>query len=113
MAMNIYPLKKLIIIYGFHIDNIQIHTAEEYLLKILTKKYFIVNNDLTDLAIVVYKSSLYSDHSKTTHIVINLGNEITEIKYYTTKHPKTSSKNSFLYGADDFGEMREGVVDDD
>jgi len=83
--MHIYPMKKLIIIYGLHLDQIQNHTTEERLVKILTEKSFVVSNDLTDLDIVVYKSSDFSDHSKRTHIVVNLGNEITEIKYYTTK----------------------------
>lgn len=46
---------------------------------------FTVSNDLTDLEIVVFKSSDFTDHSKQTHIIINLANEITEIKYYTTK----------------------------
>lgn len=83
--MYIYPLKKLIIIYGWHIDQIQNHTTEERLIKILKEKSFVVTNELTDLEIVVYKSSDFADHSKRTHIVTNLGNEITEIKYYTTK----------------------------
>ena len=83
--MHIYPMKKLIIIYGLHLDQIQNHTTEERLVKILTEKSFFVSNDLTDLDIVVYKSSDFSDHNKRTHIVVNLGNEITEIKYYTTK----------------------------
>lgn len=83
--MQIYPMKKLIIIYGLHLDQIQNHTTEERWVKILTEKSFVVSNDLTDLDIVVYKSSVFSDHSKRTHIVVNLGNEITEIKYYTTK----------------------------
>lgn len=83
--MHIYPMKKLIIIYGLHLDQIQNHTTEERLVKILTEKSFVVSNDLTDLDIVVYKSSDLSDHSKRTHIVVNFGNEITEIKYYTTK----------------------------
>jgi hypothetical protein len=30
----------------------------------------------------------------------------------TSANPKTPSKNSFLYGADDFGEMKKGVVVD-
>lgn len=46
---------------------------------------FTVSNDLTDLEIVVFKSSDFTGHSKQTHIIINLANEITEIKYYTTK----------------------------
>lgn len=83
--MHIYPMKKLIIIYGLHLDHIQNHTTEERLIKILNEKSFVVTNDLTDFEIVVYKSSDFSDHSKRTHIVINLGSEITEIKYYTTK----------------------------
>lgn len=83
--MHIYPMKKLIIIYGLHLDQIQNHTTEERLIKILKEKAFAVSNDLIDLDIVVYKSADFSDHSKRTHIVTNLGNEITEIKYYTTK----------------------------
>jgi hypothetical protein len=83
--MEIYPMKKLIIIYGLHLDQIQNHTTEERLVKLLTEKSFVVSNDLTDLDIVVYKSSDFSNRSKRTHIVVNLGNEITEIKYYTTK----------------------------
>ena len=77
-------MKKLIIIYGLYLDQIQNHTTEERLVKILTEKSFVVSNDLSDLDIVVYKSSDFSDHSKRTHIVVNLENEITEIKYYTT-----------------------------
>ncbi len=83
--MHIYPMKKLIIIYGLHIDQIQNHMSEERLIKILKEKSFVVTNDLSELAIVVYQSSDFSDHSKLTHIVTNFGNEITEIKYYTTK----------------------------
>lgn len=67
------------------IDQIQNHTTEERLIKILNEKFFVVTNELPELDIVVYKSSDFSDHSKRTHIVTNLGNEITEIKYYTTK----------------------------
>ena len=83
--MHIYPMKKLIIIYGLHLDQIQNHTTEERLIKILKEKSFLVANNLTDFDIVVYKSLDFSDHSKRTHIVSNFGNEITEIKYYTTK----------------------------
>jgi hypothetical protein len=83
--MDIYPMKKLIIIYGLHLDQIQNHTTEERLIKILKEKSFLVANNLTDFDIVVYKSLDFSDHSKRTHIVSNFGNEITEIKYYTTK----------------------------
>lgn len=78
-------MKKLIIIYGLHLDQIQNHTTEERLVKILKEKSFVVTNDLTDLDLVVYKSSAFTDHSKRTHIVTNFGNEITEIKFYTTK----------------------------
>lgn len=78
-------MKKLIIIYGLHLDQIQNHTTEERLIKILKEKSFLVANNLTDFDIVVYKSLDFSDHSKRTHIVSNFGNEITEIKYYTTK----------------------------
>jgi hypothetical protein len=81
--MHIYPIEKLIIIYGLHIDQIQNHTSEERLITILKEKSFIVTNDLSELAIVVYKSSVYTDHSKLTHIITNYRNEITEIKYYT------------------------------
>jgi len=83
--MHIYPMKKLIIIYGLHLDQIQNHTSEERLIKILKEKSFNITDDLSELAIVVYKSSDFSDHNKRTHIVVNLGNEISEIKYYTTK----------------------------
>jgi hypothetical protein len=83
--MHTYPMKKLIIIYGLHLDQIQNHTSEERLIKILQEKSYTITNELTDLDIVIYKCSAFSDHSKRTHIVINLGNEITEIKYYTTK----------------------------
>ena len=38
---------------------------------------FTVSNDLTDLEIVVFKSSDFTGHSKQTHIIINLANEIT------------------------------------
>lgn len=78
-------MKKLIIIYGLHLDQIQNHTSEERLIKLLKEKSFVVTSELTDLDIVVYKSSDFSNHSKRTHIVTNFGNEITEIKYYTTK----------------------------
>ena len=78
-------MKRLIIIYGLHLDKIQNHTTEERLIKILKEQSFAVSNDLTDLDIIVFKSSDFTDHSKRTHIIINLGNEITEIKYYTTK----------------------------
>lgn len=83
--MVIYPMKKLIIIYGLHFDKVQNHTTEERLIKILKELSFIVSNDLSDLDIVVYKSADFSDQSKRTHIITNFGNEITEIKYYTTK----------------------------
>ena len=83
--MYIYPMKKLIIIYGLHLDKVQNHTTEERLITILKEQSFTITNDLNDLDIVVYKSSDFSDYSKRTHIVTNLGNEITEIKYYTTK----------------------------
>ena len=78
-------MKKLIIIYGLHLDKVQTHTSEERLIKILKEQSFVVSMDLPDLNLVVYKSADFSDHSKRTHIIINLGNEITEIKYYTTK----------------------------
>lgn len=78
-------MKKLIIIYGLHLDKVQNHTTEERLITILKEQSFTITNDLNDLDIVVYKSSDFSDYSKRTHIVTNLGNEITEIKYYTTK----------------------------
>ena len=83
--MHIYPIKKLIIIYGLHLDKVQNHETEHRLSKTLKEQLFHIYNDLTDLNIVVYKSELFSDHSKQTHIIINHGNEITEIKYYTTK----------------------------
>jgi len=78
-------MKKLIIIYGLHFDQIQNHTSEERLINLLTEKGFVVTDDLSELAIVVYKSLDFSEHSKLTHIVTNFGSEITEIKYYTTK----------------------------
>lgn len=83
--MYIYPMKKLIIIYGLHLEKIENHTTEERLMKILKEQSFEISNDLSDLNIVVYKSVAFADHSKLTHVVINFGNEITEIKYYTTK----------------------------
>ncbi len=83
--MHIYPMKKLIIIYGLYLDKVQNHTTEDYLIRILKEKSFEVSNDLIDLNIVIYKSSTYSDQTKRTHIVINFSNEITEIKHYTTK----------------------------
>ena len=78
-------MRKLIIIYGLHLDQIQNHTSEEHLIKLLTEKNFVITNDLSELTIVVYKSANFSDHNKITHIVTNFGKEITEIKYYTTK----------------------------
>ena len=85
MIMFIYPMKKLIIIYGLHLDNVHSHTTEERLIKILKEKSFFISDDLNDFNIVVYKSVDFSDHSKRTHIITNLGNEITDIKHYTTK----------------------------
>jgi len=82
--MHIYPIKRLIIIYGLHLDKVQNHATDEQLIKTLKEQSFLICNDLSDLNIVVYKSELFSDHSKLTHIITNLGNEITEIKYYTT-----------------------------
>jgi len=82
--MKIYQMKSLIIIYGLYLEKIQIRTTEERLRKILEDQSFVVNNDLTDLAIVVFKSSIFTDQSKRTHIIISLENEITEINYYTT-----------------------------
>lgn len=78
-------MKKLIIIYGLHLDKVQNHATEECLMKILKEQSFLVSKDLPDLNIIVYKNADLADHSKLTHIVINFGNEIAEIKYYTTK----------------------------
>jgi len=83
--MHIYPLKRLIIIYGLHFDKVINHTSEENLIKILKEQSFTISNNLIDFNIVVYKSPNFSDHTKLTNIIINLDNEITEIKYYTSK----------------------------
>lgn len=84
--MEIYPMKKLIIIYGIHLQNhISVHSSADKLLKVLNEQSFAVTNDLNDLSITVYKSSQYKDNSKLTHVVIDLSDNIGEIKYYTTK----------------------------
>ena len=38
-------MKKLIIIYGLHLDKIQNHTTEERLIKILNEQSFTITND--------------------------------------------------------------------
>ncbi len=83
--MYIYPMKKLIIIYGWHLDQIQPGSSEERLLKILKEKSFVSNLDFTNFDIEVFKSLDFSNHYKRTHIIINLNGDISEIKYYTTK----------------------------
>lgn len=83
--MHIDPIKKFVIIYGLHLDKVQNHMNEKRLIKLLEEKSFRISQDLTDLNIVVYKSADFSDYSKITHININLVNEISEIKFYTTK----------------------------
>jgi hypothetical protein len=85
--MEIYPMKKLVIIYGLHLQNhISIGlSAADKLFKFLNEQSFIVTHNLTELEITVYKSSQYKDHSKLTHVVIDFGDTIAEIKHYITK----------------------------
>jgi hypothetical protein len=84
--MHIYPMKKLIIIYGLHLQNgMTVHTSADKLLKFLIDQSFIITDDLINLNITVFKSSIYKDHSKLTHVILDLADNIGEIKYYTTK----------------------------
>lgn len=84
--MHIYPMKKLIIIYGLHMQNgISIHTSADKLLKFLIGQSFTATADLSELSITVYKSPKYKEHSKLTHIVLDFVDNIGEIKFYTTK----------------------------
>lgn len=84
--MHIYPMKKLIIIYGLHLQNhISVHSSADRLLKFLNEQSFVATDDLTALNITVYKSSQYKDHSKLTHVVLDFSDNIGEIKYYMTK----------------------------
>lgn len=84
--MHIYPMKKLIIIYGLHLQNgISVHTSADKLLNFLNDQSFAATDDLTELRISVYKSPQYTDHNKLTHVVLDFADNIGEIKHYTTK----------------------------
>ncbi len=83
--MQIYPLKKVIIIYGWHLDQIEPHSSEERLLKLLKEKSFECLDEISDLNIDVFKSTDFNDHCKRTHVTINFSGEITEIKHLITR----------------------------
>ena len=84
--MCIYPMKKLIIIYGLHLQNqISVHSSTDKLSKFLNDQSFVITDNLYALSITVYKSSQYKDHIKLTHVVLDFSDNISEIKYYTTK----------------------------
>ncbi len=83
--MYIYPMKQLIIIYGIHLEKIGIRNSEEGLKKVLNDQKFTLTNDLREHNISIYKNREYNDQNKRTHIIINLGGEVSQIDYYTTK----------------------------
>ena len=79
-------MNKLIIIYGLHLQhNISINTSADRLFKFLDGQSFVLSDNLTDLNITVYKSALYKDLSKLTHVVLDFGDNIAEIRHYKTK----------------------------
>lgn len=82
--MHILPMKRLIIIYGKHLDRISVRTTpEDRLINILKEKGFEITDDLKNLGITVYRNSEYSNQNLVTHVVINFGNLVSEIHYYT------------------------------
>lgn len=83
--MYIYPMKQLIIIYGIHLEKVGIRNSEEWLKKVLNDQKFTLTNDLSEHNISIYKNREYNDQNKRTHIIINLGGEVSQIDYYTTK----------------------------
>ena len=83
--MQSYPMKKLIIIFGLHIDRVQTRSAVDNLLKVLSEKKFTLTQSIPELSIDVYSCPDFSDHTKLTHVVIGFSNEISEIRYYTTE----------------------------
>ena len=61
-------MKKLIIIYGLHMQNeICVQTSADKLLKFLIGQSYTATDELTELSITVYKSPQYNDKTKLTH----------------------------------------------
>ena len=83
--MKLHPIKKLIIIYGLHLEKIEIHTDIGNTLKRLEEKRFFLSQSYAELNIEVYKCYDFLDLTLLTHLVIGFSNEITEIRYYKTK----------------------------
>lgn len=80
--MIIYPMKKLIIVYGWHLDNISISLTEERVNRVLTENGFNLSEELIDLDIFVFKNTKYANQSIETHIVIDFSNLVSGIHYY-------------------------------
>lgn len=79
-----YPLNKLIIIYGLHMEHIsRLDTNEDDVTKKLTEQGFNISDNLETLDILVYKNPKYTDQSKVTYIYINMYNLIQDIHHFT------------------------------
>lgn len=84
--MTTFPMKKLLIIHGIHLENIiTLSTSEEKVIELIHEKSFDLVASLKDQNVYVYKSDLYLDYSKQTHIIINLGDMVSELRHYTDK----------------------------
>lgn len=75
-------MKKLIIVYGWHLDNISIALTEERVNRVLTENGFNLSEELIDLDIFVFKNTKYANQSIVTHIVIDFSNYVSGIHYY-------------------------------
>lgn len=77
-------MKKLIIIHGCHLDEVnESTTSENYLIKLLSKKEFIISNEIDVENIVIYKSKGTLDNNMLTHIIIGFDKLISKIHYYS------------------------------
>jgi hypothetical protein len=83
--MSIDPLKKLIIINGVHLGNIPEYCTESKLFSILNQDSFKLVNEIKEIEASIYESSNFNDYSKQTHLIINLDDLVSNLKYYTTK----------------------------
>lgn len=79
--MEIYPIKKLIIIYGLHLENISRSQNEEKVNSILTGIGF-TSEELIELDILVFKNPKYTNQNIRTHIVIDSNSLVSNIHYY-------------------------------
>ncbi len=82
--MAIYPLKRLLIVYGLHLADICQAQTEERVYSNLTRKGFI-SEELFDLDILVFKNPAYTKKNFITHIVIDFNSLVSDIHYYNKK----------------------------